>query len=161
MHDVCSKAHSSHLLLHGSLMLVLLCICYVKHLSFLSRTHCWSWGCLWHLTGRRVSSQSPPLWMGNAKGIHLKCITTSWIFILFGSPPRLMCFASFFLFIRFKPDSLVLDCQQVFLLIGADMNPTSSHSAKHLLQQTTIQLCKTVTNKQNTSNLSWLLYSNI
>lgn len=39
-------------------------------------THCWSWDCLCHLTGRWVSSQSPPLWTANAKEIHLRDTTT-------------------------------------------------------------------------------------
>lgn len=80
VHDAYSKVHSSYLELHRSFMLILLCICYVKRRSFRPRTHCWSWGCPWHLTGRWVSSQSSPLWMANTKGIHLKGITTSQLF---------------------------------------------------------------------------------
>lgn len=56
--------------LHCSLVLILLCICYVKR--FGPTTHCWRWGCLWHLTAQRGYSQSFPLWTASAEEIHLQ-----------------------------------------------------------------------------------------
>lgn len=63
---------SSSIMLHHSLLLILLCICYVKHVLSPSGTHCWSWGCRWHLTARRASSQSLPLWTASTEEIHLR-----------------------------------------------------------------------------------------
>lgn len=61
---------SSSIMLHCSLVLILLCICYVKRFGL--RTHCWRWGCLWHLTAQRAYSQSLPLWTARAEEIHLR-----------------------------------------------------------------------------------------
>lgn len=63
---------SSSIMLHHSLLLILLCICYVKRVLSASGTHCWSWGCRWHLTARRASSQSLPLWTASTEEIHLR-----------------------------------------------------------------------------------------
>lgn len=73
----------TYLVLQCCLWLILLCICYVKQcLGFQSRTHCWDWGCLCHQTVWWVSSQSPPLSTANAKGNHLKGITTIFYVIV-------------------------------------------------------------------------------
>lgn len=60
----------SSIMLHRSLVLILLCICYVK--GFGLRTHCWRWGCLWHLTAQRAYSRSLPLWTASTEEIHLR-----------------------------------------------------------------------------------------
>lgn len=46
-----------------------LCMCHVKRFGL--RTHCWRWGCLWHLTAQRPYSQSLPLWTASTEEIHL------------------------------------------------------------------------------------------
>lgn len=69
-HRVHDQVLFSSIMLHCSLVLILLCICYVKRFGL--RTHCWRWGCLWHLTARRAYSQSLPLWMASTEEIHLR-----------------------------------------------------------------------------------------
>lgn len=69
-HRVHDQVLFSSIMLHCSLVLILLCICYVKRFGL--RTHCWRWGCLWHLTAWRAYSQSLPLWMASTEEIHLR-----------------------------------------------------------------------------------------
>lgn len=69
-HRVCDQVLFSSIMLHCSLVLILLCICYVNRFDL--RTHCWRWGCLWHLTAQRAYSRSLPLWTASTEEIHLR-----------------------------------------------------------------------------------------